>query len=348
MPFRDIVGHESTLRLLARAVALGSLPPSLIFTGPRGVGKQRAAVALAQALNCLSPKQRVESGAGPGALPIPIDACGECSVCRRIARGIHPDVVAIGPDEMGNIKVEIVRELNETAAYRPFEGRRRVAIIDDADALLDSAQNALLKTLEEPPSGSVFVLVTSRPDELLPTVRSRCPHVRFAALSADLVAAHLERVHGVPPLQAHAVAAASEGSIGVALAWASEAAVAIRDGARRMLEQLARSRDPRGRLAAAQSIVGKTPKGFGAGERESVAMHLRVLHTLLRDLGVLSTSGDDHVLANADLKPVLVGLLPAFDRARLVNAFTAVHRALEALAGNASPKVVADWVALQI
>ena len=349
MPFRDIVGHERTLGLLARAIALGSLPPSLIFTGPRGVGKRRAAVALAQALNCPTPKHGLSPDRAPaGIASLALDACGACTVCGRIDRGIHPDVIAIEPDDMGNIKVDEIRQLNETVSFRPFEGRTRVTIIDDADTLGPSSQNALLKTLEEPPSSSVFVLVTSRQDELLPTVRSRCPHVRFPALAADVVAAYLEQAHDMAPLQAHALAATSDGSIGVALESGSDAAVAIREGAQLMLERIARSRDPRGRLAAAQAIVGKTAKGFGAGERESVAMHLRVLQTLLRDLGVLSTSGDERALANGDLRPVLIGLLPSFDRARLVNAFTAVHRALEALTGNASPKVVADWVALQI
>jgi hypothetical protein len=117
-----------------------------------------------------------------------------------------------------------------------------------------------------------------------------------------------------------------------------------------MLEQLARPASLRGRLAAAQAIVGKTAKGFGVGERESVAMHLRVLQTMLRDIGVISTRADGCALANEDLADVLEGLRPAFDHARLVHAFTAVHRAIDALGPprNGSPKIVADWVTLQV
>jgi DNA polymerase III subunit delta' len=353
MSFRDIAGHRLTLSLLSRAVARGTLPPSLIFAGPRGVGKRRAAMAVAQALNCLAPRTAVPipGAAGSPATGLALDACGECSVCSRIPRGVYPDLILVEPDpESGNIKVDPVRAVLELVAYYPYEARRRVVIIDDADMLLQAAQNALLKTLEEPPSSSVFVLVTAHPDDLLPTVRSRCPTVRFAPLSAAEVAAHLEAVRGLDSSAAHAAAAASGGSVGAALEWGSEAVTAIRDGARQMLEQVANPRSLRGRLAAAQAIVGKTAKGFGAGERESVAMHLRVIQTLLRDMGVLSTSAEGCALANADLAAVLEGLRPAFDHARLVRAFTAVHEAIEALGPtrNGSPKIVADWVALRI
>jgi hypothetical protein len=196
----------------------------------------------------------------------------------------------------------------------------------------------------------VFVLVTAQPDMLLPTVRSRCPQVRFAPLSPAEIAAYLQAAHRIAAPDAHARAAAADGSIGVALESRTEAVMAIRGGAQRLLEGLARPTSVRGRFTAAQEIVGKTPKGFGVGERESVAMHLRVLQTMLRDIGVLSTSADGCALANADLAAVLEGLRPAFDHARLVHAFTAVYEAIDALGPprNGSPKIVADWVALQV
>ena len=188
MPFRTIVGHRRLLTLLSRAVARDTLPPALLLAGPAGVGKRRAAVAIAEALNCLKPQQDVVSGsAGLMRRRFARDACGECPACRRIQRGVHPDVIVIEPGDMGSIKIEQVRDVIDRADYRPFEGRRRVVIIDEADALMPAAQNALLKTLEEPPSASMFVLVSSIPDALLPTVRSRCSRLRFAALSTSEV-----------------------------------------------------------------------------------------------------------------------------------------------------------------
>src|SRR4051812_25869082 len=156
MPLRAITGHRPIRDLLARALRRGTLPPSLIFSGPDGVGKRLTALALAQALNCERPVAWDDAQ----------DACGECAACTRIARGVHADVLTIQPGDSGSIKLDQVREAIDRTAYRPFEGRRRLVMVDEADALGVEAQNALLKTLEEPPPASVFVLITDRPDVL--------------------------------------------------------------------------------------------------------------------------------------------------------------------------------------
>jgi DNA polymerase III subunit delta' len=334
MSFRHIVGHRPLLELLARASSRGTLPPSLIFAGPEGVGKRTTALALAQTLNCERPLPFADGTA----------SCGECSACRRIARGVYADVLVVGPGETGNIKVDQIREAVDRAAYRPFEGRRRVVIIEDADALLPEAQNALLKTLEEPPPASVFVLVTSRPDMLLPTVTSRCQRMRFGLLDAADVASLLIRDHRVPPSEAHAAAVASDGSVGRALDAidGSEDVVDARDAAARLLQGAAASKDPRRRLDAAKALAA------GTADRDDLARRLRALSSLLRDLGVLLSRADDRALANADLKPQLQSLLRSFDGERALRAFSAVDRALDGLERNASPKIVADWIALQI
>jgi hypothetical protein len=138
----------------------------------------------------------------------------------------------------------------------------------------------------------------------------------------------------------------ADGSVGVALG--ASAMAGARAGVERVLAHVAKARDARSRLDAAKEITGKVPKGSGLGERDALALHLRLLHGLLRDLGILSTRADAGALANADLEPMLTRLVPAFDRARLVRAFEAVDRALGALDRNASPKIVADWLVLQL
>ena len=387
MSFREVTGHRSLLTLVSRAIAHDSLPPSLVFAGPEGVGKCRVAVAVAAALNCQAPvrAQREAVGAGPstrggggreradarletsetsatsdlsdlsemsGMLDnLEIDACGTCSVCRRISRGVHADVMMIAPGDTGAIKIDQIREATERAAYRPFEGRRRLVIIDDADALVIEAQNALLKTLEEPPPASVFVLVSGRPDMLVPTVRSRCQRLQFGRLTAAEVAALLMRAHGYSEENARAAAAAADGSVGRALAEGSSESALARDAAARVLRAVSAPSDPRRRLDSAKELAASQGgKGSGPGaDRNALAMRLRALGSLLRDLEVLSTRANEGLLANADLRPGLLALTQAFDGDRTVRAFSAVDRALGALVErNASPKVVADWLVFQL
>lgn len=338
MPFRLVAGHARIVALLARAIANDTLLPSMLFAGPVGVGKRTIARAIGMAFNCLNP-QATEGGGR--------DACGACAACRRIARGVHPDVITIEPGDTGTIKVEVVREVIERTAYRPFEGRRRLVIVDDADALGESAQNALLKTLEEPPPASSFILVSSRPDALLVTVRSRCPRVRFGPIPAGELAAALVRDHGYSEVNARAIATDAGGSLARALASESEDLVGARERAQQLLAGAARS--PLGqRIDLARAIATSGKKQTPAQERQGLAATLRVAQALLRDVGILTASGDPSLVANADLAPQLERLAREYDADRAARAYDAVDRALAALDRNASPKIVADWLAVEI
>jgi DNA polymerase-3 subunit delta' len=160
-------------RLLETAEA-GRLAGALLLVGEEGIGKKRLAIEMACRLNCNGDSKRIR-----------------CNSCRRILEGNHPDVEVLRP-ENGTIAVAPARRLVEESAKRPFEGKFRVAIVDDAHLLNPSAGNALLKTLEEPPSFFVFLLVTSRPDDILPTIRSRAFRHFVPAPSEELVRKALE------------------------------------------------------------------------------------------------------------------------------------------------------------
>jgi DNA polymerase-3 subunit delta' len=229
----------------------------------------------------------------------------------RIARGVHPDVLVLEPGDSGAIKIDQVRDVVDRAAYRPFEGRRRVVVIDQADGLVAAAQNALLKTLEEPPSASVFVLLTARPDMLLPTVRSRCIKLWFPEDAA------------------------------------AEVSVGSRDAAERVLLQAAATADPRRRIEAAKDLLAGTG-GTAASDREQLAAHLLAIASLLRDVELLAARADSSHLANSDMRPAIDRLTPAYKGDRGIRAFAAVDHALEALDRNAGVKVVADWLVLQL
>ncbi len=332
MPFSEVLGHARPLDLLARSIARGSLPPSLLFTGPDGVGKRLVAGAVAQALNCLSPNGR--------------DACGTCAACRRIAAGTHPDVLVLEPSETDVIKIDPVRAVVAAAAYRPFEARRRVIIIDDADCLNADAQDALLKSLEEPGASSVFILVSSRPETLLPTVRSRCARVNFGHLAAGDIVRLLTERHGYTPEEAHAMAAVADGSLGRALDSGSAGYREARAAALSALRTAAGAASPKVRLQAAAGLVsGKTSS---AGEREALARRVTMLGSLLRDLALVSNGGRAGQLANGDLAADLEELAPAFGGDRALKAFAAADRAVAALRRNASPKIVAAWLSVHI
>ena len=343
MPFRDVIGHRRIVALLERSIARDSLPPSLIFAGPAGVGKRLVATSLAQALNCLNPGPRPLV---PSPQPPQIDACGVCAACMRIARGVHPDVLVLEPGDTGSIKIEQVRDVVDRAAYRPFEGRRRVVLIDEADALVPAAQNALLKTLEEPPSMSVFVLVTARPDALLPTVRSRCPRLNFRPLSPNEIALALV-ARGQTETAARAVAAAADGSLGRALQASADDFVQARELAGQVLTRAGSTTDPRRRIEGAKDLLANTG-GSGAADRSQLTVHLRAMASLLRDIALLAARADAGRLANPDVRPSLDRLTQTYQGDRGIRAFTAVDQAIVALERNVGVKTVADWLVLEL
>jgi DNA polymerase-3 subunit delta' len=338
--FGTIAGHKRLIDLLARAIARGTLPPTLLFVGPVGVGKWRTAVAVAQALNCLKPVTSESGGAAP------YDACGTCRSCERIERGLHVDVVAVEPDEKASIKIDIVRDVLSRTNYRPFEGRRRVVLIREADTLEPQAQNALLKSLEEPPPATVFILTTAVPGALLPTVRSRSMTLRFGRLTTEEVCDVLVRDHGQTRDAALAVSALADGSVGQALSLESADVAVLRETALLLLGEAARQPDAAVRLRAAATLVaGESRK---ERSRDELAVILRLASSMLRDMEAINSDADANVLANPVVSRELRSLAPRYAGDRARDAFAAVDRALAALERNAGTKVVADWLAVTI
>ncbi|HOV59630.1 MAG TPA: DNA polymerase III subunit delta' [Candidatus Hydrogenedentes bacterium] len=203
MSLTRVRDQDAALRSLRGFLQHGRIPPGLLFWGPDGVGKRLAALEFAKAINC-------QSGGA--------DACDACVSCRRIAQGVHPDVRLIVPArKLRVIPVAVVEEIVDIVMFRPHEGRYRVFLFEDADRMNIQAQNKLLKTLEEPPTPTVFVFITSQPRQILPTVRSRCQGVRFGLLSLETVADIVERETGQDRTTAETFAALAYGQAGSAL-----------------------------------------------------------------------------------------------------------------------------------
>jgi len=280
--FRGIVGHERPIGLLRAALGSGRLPHALLFYGPEAVGKATIARRVAMALLC-------DQGGDEG--------CGTCRSCGRIERGLHPDVLhvgrlpakgpanpsepaeAAGPEPAGaNLRKEIlvgqIRELAEHASFGPREGRRRVFLLDPADRMNAAAQNALLKTLEEPPSSTTFILLATRPHLLLPTIRSRSVGIRFGLVPIPKLEDEL-RGRGCSREEARARAVLSEGRPGRALTLDVPAEIERMEAAVRVLERLG------GRPDSAEELAELASEMAGSSE-EDLANNLELFAALLR------------------------------------------------------------------
>ncbi len=172
MPFADVIGQEGPKKKIRTALAQEAIGHAYLFSGDEGIGKRLMALRFAQALSCETSPPSSQS-----------DSCGQCRACRQIDSGIYPDLLLIEPQQdktNPQIKIDQIREIERHVIYRPLLSARNICLIDDADRLTANAANAFLKTLEDPPEHSLFILVTSQPLRLLATVRSRCLTLRFS------------------------------------------------------------------------------------------------------------------------------------------------------------------------
>lgn len=236
MPWQEILGHDRIAQQFRRALQRRRLASTFLFVGPSGVGKRRFALKLAQGLLC------------DEVAPERLEPCGHCAACQQVQAGSHPDVELVGkPEEKAFIPLETFigddehrnREgLCYNISLKPFSGKRRIAIIDDADYLNREGANCLLKTLEEPPPNAVLILISTSEQRQLPTIRSRCQAIRFQPLATSEVESILLSNGLVEsPEEAARAAAASGGSVERALE-ASDAALA--DYQAELIDQLSR------------------------------------------------------------------------------------------------------------
>jgi DNA polymerase-3 subunit delta' len=287
-----LVGHEWAVGFLRRSVVGERVPHALLLSGPQGVGKSLLALRLAQVLNC-------EVGGE--------DPCRACRACRRIERGNHPDVRVAGmasqaaglkPEEAARqkeLKIDTVREWQGDITLRPYEGRRRVFILHDAERLTEAASNAMLKTLEEPPQHATIILVAHTAGDLLPTIVSRCQALKLRPVPRGHVAQALGERWNLAAGDAELLAAWSGGRIGWAL---------------RMVEQPDELADRQAQLDDLAALAGKPAvellrwaeeraKEYRSGDQTAVLAQIELWQSWWRDV-LLTAAGCPEAVTHVD------------------------------------------------
>jgi DNA polymerase-3 subunit delta' len=328
--FADIIGQENAKRILSLAFSRHKTSHAYLFQGPTGVGKKLTARAFATFLLCQAEDDRD-------------DSCGQCPSCRKMASGNHPDFLEIQPDG-AQIKIDQIRELKKALSYSPVEDGYRVVVLADIHQTMARAEvaNSLLKTLEEPPARTVFILTAVEAAGILPTIVSRCQVVPFYPLPYEQVSAALTN-EGLPGDKAYVMASIAEGSIGRA-----------RDLAKTDLLEI--------RKKIAEDLTGLTPGQAGAVERlfglaEQAALLkdelgdlLELLKLWLKDLMILGAGGPVEAVVNHDLRHILPAAGQRWNAAQLVERVAMIQQAQKQLRHNCNRAFVCEvllWAFIQ-
>ncbi len=340
--FDRLVGNQRVKDVLRYMLRERRVPGALLFAGEDGVGKKEFALELAKALNCRAPENA--------------EACDLCPACKRIMKFVPPSAddkdahkkiiwsehadVGLAIPYGRSILVDLVRDIEREANFRPFEGAARLFLIEDADKLNDSSSNALLKTLEEPPPTSHLILITARPAALLPTIRSRCQTIRFAPLSTPEVEAYLLCTRKFSEPDARLLSRAARGSIGRALATDIALFREQRAAMLEVLTTIALTGDRAKLLRAAEDLSD-------AKRKDEYEPRLDVLATLIHDAWMLALGAhDDEQLVNADLHSELARISARLERGRAARWLSEIEELRRRLGVNINRKIATDTLLL--
>ncbi len=223
--FKDVVGHTDIIQYIKNAVSQDKVSHAYIFNGEKGCGKKLLAYLFAQTLQC-------EQGGE--------DPCYECHSCKQAASGNQPDIITVKHEKPNTISVDEIRtQVNEDIQVKPYSSKYKIYIIPDADCMTVQAQNAILKTIEEPPTYAVIILLTENAQKLLPTICSRCVMLKFRNIKDQLVKKYLMEQMQIPDYKADICTAFAQGNIGKAIMLAnSEHFNEIKDEAVRLLREV--------------------------------------------------------------------------------------------------------------
>ncbi len=338
--FSKLVGNEHVKHTLRHLLANSRVPNAMLFAGDDGIGKLQFALELARAFICIDPNDG--------------EACGVCSACKRVDAFVIPaeptdknkddfkKVFFGGHSDVGKvvtykrtILVDAIRDLEKHAYFRPYEAKARFFIIDDADKMNDESSNAILKTLEEPASTSHIFLITSRPDSLLPTVRSRCQMLRFAPVETAEIERYLIEQRAFSHDEAKLAARLSRGSIGRAV---SINVGQFRSQRERMFGVVTNAIETGDRSA----LFRIAEEMNDAKNKDAFEENLDILQSLIHDVWTLRISDDTSRVVNTDLTDKLNHLAEESCSANLPSWLAAIDKIRLDLAVNINKKIAAD------
>lgn len=342
--FEQLVGNQRAKEILRRMLGQRRVPGALLFEGGDGLGKKLFALELARALNCRTP-------AG-------VEACGRCPSCTRVGKFSYPaaddadanrqiiwsehrDVGLVRPAGRF-ITVQQARELERETNFRPFEGAARVFLVEGADRMNEAASNALLKTLEEVPTASHLILLSSRPASLLRTIRSRCQVVRFAPLSVAEIEQHLVSRRQRSGDEARLAAHLARGRLGYALEVNLDHYRERRAPLVEVLEALTAAGGDRARLLRAAEELSD------AKRKDEFEPRLEVLETLVHDLWLLALDARGARVVNDDLRARLSKLGGRVEARRAARWLARIEELRGQLAVNVNRRAAADALFLSM
>ena len=319
LSFDHIRGHERVLLVIKRILASDRLSHAYLFTGPDGIGKRLVAGAFAKTLLC--------SSGGT-------ESCDRCASCTQADAGNHPDLHAVSPDKAA-ISIESIRELQQGLSRTSFAGRYKVCIVDDADTMTDAAQNAFLKTLEEPTPDTILFLITGKQYSLLPTIRSRCQQLAFQPLATEIAAALIIDKTGIDEQSAHLLASITAGSPGKALQV-----------------DIAEIEEMRERLVQGMSEnYGKDLFSFAeafSNDKELLDFRLNLARLWLRDLMYYKIYEKTDGVLNSDKTEDVVLQSRLWDLDKLVDALFRIEEHSLSLESNVNPRLVTEDLFLKL
>ena len=322
MPFLEIIGQERPVRILQSSLKKGDVSHAYLFYGPEGIGKRLTALNFAKALNCLS---------------LDDDSCGECIHCKKFDNKNFPDFLVIEPAD-GSIKIDIIRELQRKISYRPYEGKFKVIFIHGAEEMTLGAANSFLKTLEEPPGATVFILVSHNFNLLLPTIISRCQKIQFNLIPVKTIKDILIKENQITSEDAHLMASYSQGRLGKALEMGVRDTIEMRNEILDLMQGVSFDE---------MDLIFKKNKAWSS-DKENLEIILASILNIVRDMAVLKGAKNEKLIANLDVKDKLISLIRVSNINQLILLFHSVEETIRRFKRNINAQLLIDTLMIKM